>query len=77
MIETILYVSIIASHFVIAKLSSVKFSASQVELRLALLSQNTHPTPPHPDKYIWASSRLPLVLKFGMEALLNQSRSTS
>ena len=31
----------------IAKLSSVKFSASQVELKLALLSLNSHPpTPP-------------------------------
>ena len=37
---------------VFAKLSSVKFSASQVELRLALLSLNSPPTPPHPDKYI-------------------------
>ena len=56
---------------VIAKLNSVKFSASQVALRLALLSLNSPPTPPpHPDKYIWATSRLPWVLKFGKEPYL-------
>ena len=31
-------------------------------------------TPPHPGKYIWATSRLPRKLKFGMEALFNQTR---
>ena len=35
-----------------AKLSSVKFSTSQIELRLALLSLYSHPTPHHPGKYI-------------------------
>ena len=35
-----------------AKLSSVKFSASQVELRLALLSLNS---PPHPPGQVYLS----------------------
>ena len=34
-------------------------------------------TPPHPGKYIWATSRLLVKLKTGMEALFNQTRSTS
>ena len=59
----------------IAKLSSVKLSTSQIELRLALLSQYTHP--PHPDKYIWASSRLPWMMKLCMEVLNNKTRTTS
>ena len=39
----------------------------------------SHPPtqPPTPGKYIWASSKLPRKLKFGMEPLLNQTRSTS
>ena len=39
-------------HAYIAKLSSVKFRASQVELRLALLSLNSQPThpPTHPTR---------------------------
>ena len=54
-----------------AKLSSVnvKFSASQFELRLVLLSLNSHP--PHPGKYIWATSRPSTKLKFGLEAVFN------
>ena len=47
----------------IAKLSSVKFSASQVELRLALLSLYSHPT--HPDKYIWATTTLEAEICYG------------
>ena len=45
----------------IAKLSSVMFSTSQIELRLALLKLYSHPT--HPVKYILATSRLPWMLK--------------
>ena len=41
-----------------------------------LLLLLTH-SPSHPDKYIWATSRLSRMLKFGMEALFNQTRSTS
>ena len=52
-----------------------KFSFSQAELRLALLSLYTHP--PTPDKYIWATFRPPWMLTFGMEALFNRTRSTS
>ena len=37
----------------------------------------THPTPPNLGKYIWATSRPPLKLKFGMEALFNQTKSAS
>ena len=36
-----------------------------------------HQLPTHPDKYIWATSRTLRKLKFGMEALFNQTRSTS
>ena len=51
---------------------------SNWELRLVLISVWHPPTPPtHPGKYIWATSRLPRKLKFGMEALFNQTRSTS
>ena len=35
------------------------------------------PTHPTPDKYIWATSRQHRKLKFGFEALFNQSMSTS
>ena len=54
----------------------VKFSAGQIELRLALLSLYSHPPthPPHPGKYIRAPFQLPLMLKFGMEALFNQGQ---
>ena len=49
-------------------------SSVQVQLR----TQISHcETPPHPGKYIWAPCRLPRELKFGMEALFNQTRSTS
>ena len=39
------------------------------------ISVTPHP-PTHPGKYIWAAFRLPLMLKFGMEALFNLTRST-
>ena len=61
---------------IVAKLSSswqVQYQ-SNWELRLVLISV-WHP--PHPGKYIWATSRLPRKLKFGMEALFNQTRSMS
>ena len=61
----------------IAKLSSswqVQYQ-SNWDLRLVLIS--VWHTPTHPDKYIWATSRLPTKLKFGMEALFKQIRSTS
>ena len=33
--------------------------------------------PTHPDKYIWATSRLPKKLKFEIYALIDQTRSTN
>ena len=63
----------------IAKLSSSQVQVqSNWELRLVLISLWHHPpTPPHPDKYIWATSRPPRRLKFGMKTLFNKTRSTS
>ena len=60
-------------------------STSQVELGLPQYHcdtthppiQPTRPTQPHLEKYIWAISGLPRKLKFSMEALLNQTRSSS
>ena len=53
-------------------------SSVQVQLRTAIrLINHCETTPPPPDKYIRATSRLPRKLKFGMEALFNQTRSAS
>ena len=53
-----------------------KSSSSSVQLRTETGPYNqceTHPpTPPHPGKYIWAPSRPPWKLKFGMEAVLTK-----
>ena len=59
--------------------SSVQFQlASSVELSLALILVITRTPPTHPrGKYIWGTSSLPRTLKFDMEVLFNQTRSTS
>ena len=53
-----------------------KFSASWTETSPIITVSPTHPAT-HLGKYILATSRLPLVLKIGMEALFNHARSTS
>ena len=54
----------------------VQCQSSWTETSYIITVSPTHPAT-HPGKYIWATSRLPRKLKFGMEALFNQTRSTS
>ena len=56
-----------------------KFSTSSVqfELRLSLKPGYYHPPTPTRESRDTATSGLPRALKFGMEALFNQTRSTS
>ena len=73
------------SYFIIfAKLSSSSVLVqSNLNWTLHYNHCKSHPPthlathPPTPGKYIWATSRLPSKLKFGIEALLNQTRSIS
>ena len=82
-IDTIIMNLICCSFFIlattVAKLSyswQVKCQ-SNWELRLVFSVRPYPPTPPHPGKYIWSTSKPPWKLKFGIEALFNQTKSTS
>ena len=54
------------AQFQLASSSKVKLRA-EISLIISVRS--------NPGKYIWAPSRLPWKLKFGMEALFNQTKS--
>ena len=41
-----------------------------------IITVNSPTQPPHLAKYIWANSRLPRKVKFGTEALFNQTKSS-